>query len=151
MRGHAALELVESVVTAVTPHLPPEVRCVRARLRGFGVRVWAVPASVDVLDDEYGFLDIQVDESGGSISSRGPESPFGIGTWIPLVPAHLRRRLEAADALGLVRDAVTRVVPGWPDPHATEKSRIDGGEVIVWFEDDAGRLTIPEMRLNRVP
>jgi hypothetical protein len=148
MKGRAGLALVEALIVAMAPHLPPEVRAVRVRLGvGRWTQVWAVPADVPG-DVDYGFYEVSVDESGGSISSRGPLSPFGVGgTWVPFVPRSIRRRWDAIDAAELVVEAVHRLVPGWPAPAAVAKARTEGDDVFVWFEDKFGRRVVPTSRI----
>jgi hypothetical protein len=148
MKGQPALAFLETLVAAVTPHLPPEVRRVRVRLlRGRLLQVWAVPADAPEADLEYDFVERRTDVSGGSLSTRGPEAPAGIGSWIPL-PRAIRQRVEAVDALGLIREAVNRVAPAWPAPHSEVKARTDGGQVVVWFEVVPGHPVVPEIRLT---
>jgi hypothetical protein len=150
MRGLPALALVEAVIEAVRAHLPPEVRSVKVRLfEGRSLQVWAVPAIVPP-EVDYDFVEVRTDEIGGSVSTRGPEAPFGIGTWIPFVPSAIRYRMEVTDALDLLRDAVGRVVVNWPAEKAVTRARTDGKDVLVWFEDESGQQLLPEFRIGCV-
>jgi hypothetical protein len=71
----------------------------------------------------------------------------GIGSWIPL-PRAIRQRVEAADALELIREAVNRVAPAWPAPQSAAKARTDGNHVVVWFENTPGHPVFPKIRLT---
>lgn len=143
MKGLPALALIEALIADVTPHLPPSVRAVRARMTPYGsLQVWAVPsdAAPDAGED---FLETHADPAGGSVTSRGPEAPFGIGTWIPLLPTRLAFRLAVTDALDLIKEAVRRVATTWPAPDAAAEAEVQDGGVLVWFEDAAGHQVLP--------
>ena len=78
---------------------------------------------------------------------RGVASPFGLGTWIPFVPLGLRTRLEVADALESVQTAVPRVVSPWPASDAAVRTKLEGRDVLVWFQDLSGRPIFPASRI----
>lgn len=108
--------------------------------------MWAVPSD-DALDVDFGFFEVRIDAVGGSIRSRGVEAPFGVGTWIPLLPGNLAFRLAATDTLDLIRDAVREVAATWPAPDAVVKARAEDGGVLVWFEDASGLQVLPASRI----
>ena len=148
MRGTPALALTETLIRDVASHLPPEVKAVRACLTTHGwLQVWAVPSDAALDVSDYGFFEVSSSANGGSITSRGVQAPFGLGTWIPLVPGKLAFRLAVTDALDLIRDAVCRVAATWPAPDATVKAKSGNGGVLVWFEDSSGRQVLPACRI----
>lgn len=143
MRGKPALDLIEALIEDMTPHLPPNVREVRARMTPHGsLQVWAVPldAAPDADDD---FLETHAGAAGGLISSRGPEAPFGVGTWTLSLPTSLAFRLAVTDALDLIKEAVRRVATTCPAADAAAKAKIQDSGVLVWFEDATGHQVLP--------
>lgn len=143
MSENSALDLIEALIEDVTPHLPPTVRTVRARMTPHGsLQIWAVPSDAPP-DADDGFLEARADASGGSVTSRGPQLLSGIGTLVPSLPAGLAFRLAVTDALELLKEAVRMVESSWPAPDATAKAKVQDGGALFWFEDAAGHQVLP--------
>jgi hypothetical protein len=147
MKGKVGLDLLHALIDGIRPYLPAGVHTVRARqTRTGGFQVWAVPSDVpDGVD--YEFTQVRITDSGGSVETRGPEAPLGLGTFLPVFgPA--RTRLEVCDGLELIRDAVQRVSGPWPEENALVKARSEGSDIVVWLQNEAGDRLLPEIRVT---
>jgi hypothetical protein len=147
MKGRSGLAVLQALISGVRTYLPADVSTVRVRLTGTGgFQLWAVPSALPD-DAEYDFVEVRLTPSGGSLQTRGPEAPFGFGTWLPVFGA-TRIRMEVTDALSLIQDAVQRLSGPWPGPNAVPIGRSDGNDVLVWFEDSAGDRLLPDIRIT---
>jgi hypothetical protein len=147
MKGQPGLEVLQALIEGVQPYLPAGVATVRVRLTGTdGFQVWAVPSDLPE-GVEYDFIEVRLTEGGGSLQNRGPESPFGLHTFLPVFGA-ARTRNEIADALGLIQEAVQRISGPWPEQNAVTKARSEGNDVLVWFQNRAGDRLLPDIRIT---
>ena len=144
MEQGRARELCEQVLTAMMPILPQGVEVVVQRTaRGWNaVRVPGLP--------DLGAQRVisEIEDAGGI---PGPvirvcvQRALRLGTWIPLLPAKLRARLNLISAVELIRDTVTGDPPceDWPLPGARINTRVQAGRVFAWFEaPDGTRIEI---------
>ena len=70
--------MLNAMVDDVQPYLPAGVATVRVRLTCTnGFQVWAVPTVVPE-SAAYEFIEVLLNEGGGSLQSRGPEPLFGL-------------------------------------------------------------------------
>jgi hypothetical protein len=56
-------------------------------------------------------------------------------------------RIEAGDALETLLEAVRKLDLSWPAPDAVVKTRLQGDDVLAWFDSPAARLALPLVRL----
>jgi hypothetical protein len=147
MKGRSGLAVLQALISGVQTYLPADVSTVRVRLTGTeGFQLWAVPS--DLPDGvEYDFVEVRITPHGGHLETRGPEAPFGFGTFLPVFGA-TRMRMEVTDALSLIQEAVQRLSGPWPEPNAVPKARSDGDDVLVWFEDSDGDRLLPDIRIT---
>jgi hypothetical protein len=147
MRGRTGLAVLQALIRGVQSYLPADVSTVRVRLTGTqGFQLWAVPADLPE-GVEYDFVEVRITPSGGHLETRGPLAPFGFGTFLPVFGA-TRTRMEVADALSLIQEAVERLSGPWPELNAVPKARSDGDDVLVWFEDSGGDHLTPDIRIT---
>jgi hypothetical protein len=147
MKGKAGLDVLQALIDGVRPYLPAGVGTVRARLTWTsGFQVWAVPSDVPEVAD-YDFTEVRITDGGGSLQSRGPEAPLGLGTFLPVFGTQ-RTRLEVADALRLIQEAVQRIAGPWPEENACTEARSDGDDVLAWFQSETGERLLPEIRIT---
>jgi hypothetical protein len=74
--------------------------------------------------------------------------PWGFGRWVPL-PRRIRIRVEAVAALESIQHAVRMLDERWPASDAKVKARVQGDEVMVWFDSPAADLVPPPVRVPR--
>ncbi|GAA2713804.1 hypothetical protein [Actinoplanes palleronii] len=148
MKGIAGRRLLDRLIEALAGHLPAGVRSVDTRVgTGGGLQIWAVPSTA-APGEEYGFWDV----SGGdgdvilSIGQRGVWLPWGLGSWVPM-PRRTRVRGAAVAALEAIHEAVREVDERWPAPDAQVAARVEGDDVLVWFESRAAERVPPLVRL----
>jgi hypothetical protein len=147
MKGKPGLAVLLTLIDGVRQYLPPGVRTMRVRLTEMkGFQVWAVPSDLPE-GTEYDFTEVRLTGGGGSLQSRGPEAPLGLGTFLPVFGA-ARLRIEVTDALSLIQDAVQWIAGPWPEGNAHATARSDGEDVLVWFQNEAGDHLIPDIRIT---
>jgi hypothetical protein len=147
VKGVPAQRLLDHVIGGLDGHLPGNVRTIRTRVgaRG-GLQVWPVPREAP---DDYGFWETAPREGElGRIEQRGTWLPWGFGSWLPL-PRRARIRADAVGALETVREAVRNLDESWPSADATARAKVEGDEVVVWFETAVAASLPPPVRLPR--
>jgi hypothetical protein len=146
VRGIAGCRLLDRLIEALDGHLPVGVRCVRTGVgvRG-GLQIWAVPSAV-APDEEYGFWNTGGGNDFPRVEQRGVWLPWGFGSWLPM-PRRIRARGEAAAALEGIHEAVRRLDERWPALDAQVIARVEGDDVVVWFESPAAEQVPPRVRL----
>jgi hypothetical protein len=147
MKGKPGLDVLQALIDGLRPYLPAGVRTVRARLTWtHGFQLWAVPSDLPGGAD-YDFMEVRITDGGGSLQSRGPEAPLGLGTFLPVFGV-ARTRLAVVDALRLIQEAVQRIAGPWPEENAIPDARSDGDDVLAWFQSETGDRLLPEIRIT---
>ena len=137
---------METVATALQPHLPPPVEAVLVRERPRGGLVVRATAAGDDLGHLFDLVRTThgVDERGLPTLGVHGETPTFLGTWLPLPRGSVLARINAQSATEAVQAAVEeRLGSPWPYADAAVRTRLVGATVRVWFHDGrGGRVTM---------